>query len=55
MKIKLDNRIKTLVENSVKLRQRCIFVVVGDRGRDRVADLHLLLARTDLKAKPSML
>ncbi|CAG9315910.1 unnamed protein product [Blepharisma stoltei] len=55
MKIKLDSRIKTLVENCVKLKQRSMFVIVGDRGRDRVADLHLLLSRTDLKVKPSVL
>ena len=34
MRKKVDPRIRTLVENSVKLRQRCMFVVVGDKERD---------------------
>ena len=29
-------RIRTLVENGVKLRQRSLFVIVGDKGRDQV-------------------
>lgn len=32
----MDSRIRTLVENSVKLRQRSMFVIVGDKGRDQV-------------------
>ena len=32
----MDNRIRTLVENCVKLRQRSLFVIVGDKGRDQV-------------------
>jgi len=35
MKKKVDQRIRTLVENNVKLRQRSVFVIVGDRGRDQ--------------------
>lgn len=36
MKKKVDQRIRTLVENCVKQRQRSVFVIVGDRGRDQV-------------------
>lgn len=36
MKKKVDSRIRTLVENSVKTRQRSLFVIVGDKGRDQV-------------------
>ena len=36
MRKKVDNRIRTLVENCVKLRQRSLFVIVGDKGRDQV-------------------
>jgi hypothetical protein len=35
MRKKVDQRIRTLVENSVKLHQRSMFVIVGDRGRDQ--------------------
>ena len=33
---KIDNRIRILVENGVALRQRSIFVIVGDKARDQV-------------------
>lgn len=33
---RLDSRIRTLVENSVALKYRSLFVVVGDHGRDQV-------------------
>ncbi len=36
MKKKVDIRIKTLIENGLKTRQRTLFVIIGDRGRDQV-------------------
>jgi len=36
MKKKVDSRIRTLIENAIKMRQRGILVIVGDRGRDQV-------------------
>lgn len=36
MRKKVDSRIRTLVENCVKTRQRSLFVIVGDKGRDQV-------------------
>lgn len=33
---KVDARVRTLIENSVVLRHRCMFLVVGDKGRDQV-------------------
>jgi N-acetyltransferase 10 len=35
---KIDNRLRTLIENGVALRYRSLFVVVGDHGRDQVSD-----------------
>lgn len=32
----MDNRIRILIENGVTERQRSLFVVVGDRGKDQV-------------------
>ena len=55
MKKKVDQRIRTLVENGVKLRQRSVVVVVGDRGRDQVVNLHYMLSKTAVKARPSVL
>ena len=38
MRKKIDARIRTLVENCVKLRQRGLFIIVGDKGRDQVGN-----------------
>lgn len=34
---KIDNRIRVLIENGVKLGHRTFFVIVGDKGRDQVS------------------
>jgi N-acetyltransferase 10 len=54
MKVKIDGRIKTLLENCVRTNHRSFFVIVGDRGRDRVVDIHMLLSKTDLRNRPSV-
>lgn len=33
---KIDNRIRVLIENGVKLGHRTLLVIVGDKGRDQV-------------------
>jgi len=45
VKKKIDPRVRTLVENGVTLRQRTMFVLVGDRGRDQVVNLHYMLSK----------
>ena len=55
MRKKVDSRIRTLVENCVALRQRSMFVIVGDKGRDQVVNLHYMLSKTVVKARPSVL
>jgi len=55
MKKKVDSRIRTLVENGVKTRQRSLFVIVGDKGRDQVVNLHYMLSKAVVKARPSVL
>ena len=55
MRKKVDARIRTLVENCVKLRHRALFVIVGDKGRDQVVNLHYMLSKTVVKARPSVL
>ena len=36
-------------------RRRGLFVVVGDKGRDQVVNLHYMLSRAAVKARPSVL
>uniref|UniRef100_A0A8C9EKT4 RNA cytidine acetyltransferase n=1 Tax=Pavo cristatus TaxID=9049 RepID=A0A8C9EKT4_PAVCR len=52
---KVDNRIRVLIENGVAERQRGLFVVVGDRGKDQVVILHHMLSKATVKARPSVL
>ena len=55
MRKKVDSRVRTLIENSVKLNQRSFFVMIGDRGRDQVVNLHYILSKAVIKARPSVL
>uniref|UniRef100_A0A7R9TSQ7 RNA cytidine acetyltransferase n=2 Tax=Prasinoderma coloniale TaxID=156133 RepID=A0A7R9TSQ7_9VIRI len=55
MRKKVDARIRTLVENGVKSGHRSVFVVVGDRGREQVVNLHYMLSKASVKARPSVL
>ncbi|CAI5465564.1 unnamed protein product [Closterium sp. Yama58-4] len=55
MRKKVDARIRTLVENGVKSRQRSMFVIVGDKGRDQVVNLHYMLSKAVVKARPNVL
>lgn len=36
VKKKIDNRIRVMIENGVKMKHRTMFVIVGDKGRDQV-------------------
>jgi N-acetyltransferase 10 len=36
MRKKVDQKIRTLIENVAKTRQRGLFVIVGDKGREQV-------------------
>lgn len=52
---KVDSRIRTLIENGVKARHRTMFVIIGDRGRDQVANLHYILSKSMVRTRPSVL
>jgi len=55
MKKKIDSRIKTLIENGVTSNHRSLFVIVGDKGRDQVVNLHYMLTKAAVKKRPSVL
>src|SRR5688572_27541886 len=52
---KIDGRVKTLLENGVKVGHRSFFVIVGDRAREQVVNIHYLLSKAAVKARPSVL
>lgn len=51
----MDSRIRTLVENCVKTRHRSLFVIIGDKARDQVVNLHYMLSKAVVKARPNVL
>lgn len=55
MKKKIDDRIRILIENCVKLNHRSLFLIVGDRGLYQIVNLHMLLQKSRVKAQPSVL
>lgn len=40
VKKKIDNRIRVMIENGVKLGHRSMFIIVGDKARDQVNIAH---------------
>ncbi|KAL7089884.1 hypothetical protein ACP275_12G004500 [Erythranthe tilingii] len=55
MRKKVDERIRTLIENGVKARHRSIFVIIGDKSRDQIVNLHYMLSKSVVKSRPSVL
>jgi len=55
MRKKIDSRVRTLVENGIKTRHRSIVVLVGDKGRDQVVNLHYMMSKAVVKSRPTVL
>ena len=55
VKKKIDSRVKALIEQAVHARQRGVIVLVGDRGRAQVANLHYILSKSQVKSRPNVL
>lgn len=52
---KLDERVRTLIERGVVRNERSILVLVGDHGKDQVPNIHHLLCKTSVRARPKVL
>ncbi|XP_057416267.1 RNA cytidine acetyltransferase 1 [Lotus japonicus] len=55
MRKKVDERIRTLIENGVKSRHRSMFVIIGNKSRDQIVNLHYMLGKAQIKSKPNVL
>ncbi|GAB2282952.1 hypothetical protein Dimus_017486 [Dionaea muscipula] len=55
MRKKVDERIRTLIENGLKTRHRSMFVIIGDKSRDQIVNLHYMLTKAVVKARPTVL
>ncbi|KAJ2161162.1 N-acetyltransferase 10 [Coemansia sp. RSA 552] len=51
----VDSRINTLIKNGVQQNHRSFFVLVGDRGKDQVVNLHWMLSQARVSGRPSVL
>ncbi|KNE71131.1 hypothetical protein AMAG_15800 [Allomyces macrogynus ATCC 38327] len=52
---KVDPRIPIMLQNGIAQNHRSMFVIVGDRGREQVVNLHLFLAKARINKRPSVL
>mmetsp|Transcript_21017 Transcript_21017/g.31147 ORF Transcript_21017/g.31147 Transcript_21017/m.31147 type:complete len:1100 (-) Transcript_21017:424-3723(-) len=52
---RLDERVRILLERGVKTGERSMLVLVGDHGKDQVPNLHYILSKASVKARPSVL
>jgi N-acetyltransferase 10 len=53
---KVDNRLRTLIENGVRVtRHRSLLVIVGDRAREQVPNVHYVLSKCAVRTRPSVL
>ncbi|XP_076899312.1 RNA cytidine acetyltransferase 1-like [Bidens hawaiensis] len=53
---KIDERIRTLIENGVKTRHRSFFLIIGDENaHNQIVNLHDILSRSVKKSKPKVL
>ncbi|CAG8791243.1 13850_t:CDS:2, partial [Acaulospora morrowiae] len=49
----IDSRIPTIIKNGVQNKHRSFFVIVGDKGKDQVVNLHWILSQAQVTARPS--
>ncbi|KAL6558902.1 hypothetical protein OROMI_019252 [Orobanche minor] len=52
---KVDERIRTLIENGVKAHHRSMFIIIGDKSRDQIVNLHHMLSKSVVKSRPTVL
>ena len=49
VKKKIDNRLRIMIENGVKLGHRTMFVLIGDKSRDQV---HIFMPYNNSQSGP---
>lgn len=55
VRMKVDPRVKHLIEQCVAENHRSFFVIIGDHGRDQIVHLHYMLSKAQVSARPSVL
>jgi N-acetyltransferase 10 len=52
---KVDSRVRTLIENGIITRHRTLIVMIGEKGRDQIVNLHYILTKSRVKTRPTVL
>ncbi|KZT55497.1 DUF699-domain-containing protein [Calocera cornea HHB12733] len=55
MRKQLDPRLPTLITNCALTNQRSLIILVGDKSRDQVVNLHFLLSQARVSSRPNVL
>lgn len=55
VKRKVDDRVKTLIDDVAHHKHRGLILLVGDRAKDQVVNLHLMISRANHNAKVNVL
>lgn len=55
MKKKVDPRIRQMLQDAVKNNHRALLLLVGDKSRDQVVNLHYMLSKMLVTSRPSVL
>ncbi|CAH0515909.1 unnamed protein product [Peronospora belbahrii] len=55
VKKKVDARVRTLLEKCIQENSRSFVVLVGDHGKDQVMNLHYIVSKAAVKARPRVL
>ena len=52
---RVDDRVKVTLENSAQNKHRSFFLLVGDKGRDKIVNIHQMVSKANHKAKVNVL
>jgi len=55
VKKKIDARVRGLLQSGVNNGHRSFIILVGDKGRDQVVNLHYILSKLQVKKRPDVL
>ena len=48
-KKKVDSRVRTLIENGVQKQHRSMIVMIGEKGREQIVNLHYILSKAQVR------
>ncbi|ESS66257.1 hypothetical protein TCDM_05153 [Trypanosoma cruzi Dm28c] len=55
IKRKVDDRVRHIIENAVHKKHRALLLLLGDRGKDQIVNLHQMVSHANHSAKVSVL